>query len=77
MRRTWAHASGASPATHTREDTMKNTSTPWGAPQSARQIAVGIVKYSTASHGGIHLTAARIAAMPEALRGIAPCSQRF
>lgn len=33
--------------------------TPWGASQDRREIAPGIVRYDTASHGGIHLDAAR------------------
>lgn len=46
------------------------TSTPWGRPHGHRVIAPGIVSYSTGSHGGVHLSAERIAQMPEALSGI-------
>lgn len=35
------------------------TSTPWGPSQSSHQYAVGIVSYSTAGHGGIHLSPTR------------------
>lgn len=44
------------------------TSTPWGAAQQSQRIAVGIVSYSTAGHGGIHLTAKRVAQMPLSLQ---------
>ena len=30
--------------------------TPWGKPQTEKIIADGIVEYTTASHGGIHLS---------------------
>lgn len=36
-------------------------STPWGAPQTSREIAPGICFYSTASHGGYHLSPDRFA----------------
>lgn len=45
-----------------------STSTPWGPSQSATQIAQGIVSHSTAGHGGIHLSTARLAQMPAGLR---------
>ena len=32
-----------------------STNTPWGPSQDSKEIAPGIVFYSTASHGGIHL----------------------
>lgn len=44
------------------------TSTPWGAAQSSHRIAAGIVSYTTAGHGGIHLTARRVKQMPDALQ---------
>ena len=44
------------------------TSTPWGLSQQSNQIARGIVNYSTAGHGGIHLTRSRVASMPAALQ---------
>jgi len=40
------------------------TSTPWGLSQTARQLTPGIMIYSTAGHGGIHLSPARMAALP-------------
>jgi len=36
-------------------------STPWGPPQTSREIAPGICFYSTASHGGYHLSPDRFA----------------
>jgi hypothetical protein len=44
------------------------TSTPWGAAQSSHRIAAGIVSYTTAGHGGIHLTARRVKQMPDAIQ---------
>ena len=42
--------------------------TPWGASQSSKKLARGIVFYETAGHGGIHLSPERQEAMPEALK---------
>lgn len=42
--------------------------TPWGLADHVTEIAPGIVSYSTPSHGGIHLSDARLAAMPKLLR---------
>ena len=45
--------------------------TPWGKPQGlSKQVADGIVFYSTASHGGYHLSAERKAQMPALYRAI-------
>lgn len=44
------------------------TSTPWGPAQQSKTIAHGIVRYSTASHGGYHLTKGRVDAMPRVMR---------
>lgn len=33
--------------------------TPWGEAQTVREIAPGITHFTTASHGGVHLTAER------------------
>lgn len=44
------------------------TSTPWGQSQQSTQIARGIVRYSTAGHGGVHLTRSRVECMPSALQ---------
>lgn len=48
------------------------TSTPWGESQTEQEIAPGITFYSTASHGGYHLTDERVAEMPKALRDFVP-----
>jgi len=46
--------------------------TPWGAAQHTKQVAPGITRIDTASHGGYHLSAERIQAMPEQLRRFKP-----
>lgn len=43
--------------------------TPWGASQTTWKIADGITEVSTAGHGGILLDAARVAAMPDYMKG--------
>jgi hypothetical protein len=48
------------------------TATPWGHPDTVREIATGIVSYSTPSHGGIWLSDARVASMPKPLREFSP-----
>ncbi len=45
-----------------------STQTPWGKSQSKRKIASGIIFYSTASHGGFHLSPKRLKQMPFYLR---------
>lgn len=49
---------------------MKKTvkQTPWGPAQTADVIAPGIVFYTTASHGGYHLSPERNALIPLAVR---------
>ena len=42
--------------------------TPWGPSQQQEKIADGIVSYSTAGHGGYHVSAARLAEMPDCIR---------
>ena len=42
--------------------------TPWGLSQQQKKIADGITSYSTASHGGYHVSAERLAEMPECIR---------
>jgi hypothetical protein len=42
--------------------------TPWGAAQTSEVIAPGITFYSTASHGGFHLSDERNACVPLRLR---------
>lgn len=44
------------------------THTPWGSSQSSKKIAVGIMEYTTASHGGIHLSAKKNLLVHEAWR---------
>lgn len=46
--------------------------TPWGPAQHVTEIAPGIMSYSTASHGGIHLSPERVEEMPGALRDYVP-----
>ena len=41
--------------------------TPWGPPQQQEAIAPGITRVSTAGHGGYHVDASALAAMPLAL----------
>jgi hypothetical protein len=41
----------------------QNIHTPWGFSQQATELAPGIVSYSTASHGGIHVTGDKAEAM--------------
>ncbi len=44
------------------------TSTPWGTAQYSKQYARGIMWYSTAGHGGFHLSPSINRQVPEALR---------
>ena len=46
----------------------KVTLTPWGAPQHITTLVEGIRSVSTASHGGIKLSAERNAQMPDYMR---------
>ena len=41
------------------------TSTPWGIAQTTTYVTPGIVRYSTASHGGYHISAGLLREMPE------------
>jgi hypothetical protein len=52
--------------------TNPSTHTPWGRPDTITEIAPGITFYSTPSHGGYHLSPARIASMPKPLRDFQP-----
>jgi hypothetical protein len=52
------------------------TSTPWGHPDTITEIAPGIIRYDTPSHGGYWLSDARIAAMPKPLRDFKPFAGR-
>ena len=40
------------------------TTTPWGPAQTADKVAPGIMFYTTAGHGGVHLSAGRQAKVP-------------
>jgi hypothetical protein len=46
--------------------------TPWGQSQEQQQLAPGLVRYDTASHGGYHVTEPALGEMPAALRAIKP-----
>ncbi|HEX4609801.1 MAG TPA: hypothetical protein VH092_16500, partial [Urbifossiella sp.] len=46
--------------------------TPWGASQSSREIAPGIIRYDTASHGGYYVSPERMLTMPKPLRDFKP-----
>lgn len=46
--------------------------TPWGPSQTSEEIAPGIVRHNTASHGGYYLSPERVAEMPMALRSFKP-----
>lgn len=48
------------------------TQTPWGTPDTITETAPGITLYTTPSHGGYHLSPARIASMPQCLREFQP-----
>jgi hypothetical protein len=45
--------------------------TPWG-PSYSREIAPGIVRHDTASHGGYYVSPERVASMPKPLREFRP-----
>jgi hypothetical protein len=44
------------------------TRTPWGTAQESKSYARGVVLYSTAGHGGFHLSPKMNAQVPEAIR---------
>lgn len=44
------------------------TSTPWGRAQSSIKMAPGVIFYSTASHGGIHLSPSVNILIPDYMR---------
>ena len=44
------------------------TWTPWGTSDGSRRYGPGVMSYSTASHGGFHLSPARNANVHEAVR---------
>lgn len=47
---------------------LKNKETPWGFSQQAYAIGAGLIKYSTAGHGGMFVPAEMLAEMPGGLR---------
>lgn len=47
------------------------TSSPWGQIDQRRELAPGIWKVSTPSHGGIHLSPERYEAMPDYMKATA------
>ncbi len=46
--------------------------TPWGPAQTSEELAPGIVRHDTASHGGFYLSPSRVAEMPKPLRDFKP-----
>ncbi|WP_435008034.1 DUF7007 domain-containing protein [Tundrisphaera lichenicola] len=46
--------------------------TPWGAAQTSHELAPGIVRHDTASHGGYYVSPERVAEMPKPLRDFKP-----
>ena len=49
-----------------------NMHTPWGTAQTVVELAPGITRATTSSHGGIHLDPHRVDQLPEQLRRITP-----
>jgi hypothetical protein len=45
-----------------------SATTPWGTAQEAKEIAPGIIRYDTASHGGYFLSKERNAKVPAILK---------
>jgi hypothetical protein len=45
-----------------------NAHTPWGSAQSATYYANGVIAYTTASHGGFHLSKTALRRVPEYLQ---------
>ena len=50
----------------------KSIETPWGPAQTSEEIAPGIVRHDTASHGGFYLSPERVAEIPKPLRDFTP-----
>lgn len=61
----WALTDLPEPEMAYRTDYHSHTSTPWGPAQSATHVTRGIVRYSTAGHGGFHVSAGLLKQMPE------------
>lgn len=51
--------------------------TPWGRAGAADAIADGIIRYMTASHGGIKISEERFEQMPEPYKSIRPFAGRL
>lgn len=51
---------------------MSVIETPWGPSQRSHEIAPGIVRHDTASHGGFYVSPDRVAQMPDVLRAFRP-----
>ena len=58
----------AEPAELPHTDYNVSTSTPWGVAQSATHFGAGIIQYSTASHGGFHVSAGLLPRIPDYLQ---------
>lgn len=46
--------------------------TPWGHPDTVKEIAPGIIRYDTPSHGGYYVSPERVLTMPKPLREFKP-----
>lgn len=57
-------------------DNTRPKSSPWGLIQSCENVATGIWRIDTASHGGYYISVERKEAMPEPLRDYVPFVQR-
>lgn len=51
------------------------TATPWGTSQYSKKLARGVVSYSTAGHGGIHVSKTMFAKMPKVFQNIRTTKQ--
>ena len=64
--------SGGGPALHLQEkrDEMTGTTThtPWGPPQDIEELAEGVLRVSTAGHGGLQLSRERWTEIPATVR---------
>ena len=51
---------------------IRPVTTPWGHPDTVEEIAPGIVRYDTPSHGGYYVSPERVLTMPKPLREFQP-----
>jgi hypothetical protein len=51
---------------------MNPVETPWGHPDTVKEIAPGIIRYDTPSHGGYYVSPERVLTMPKPLRDFKP-----